>query len=320
MDVSVCIVNWNTRALLRDCLRSIAAWTQGVAVEVIVVDNASTDGSVAMLRRAFPEVRLIASEDNLGFARGSNLAASVATGDYLLYLNPDTELRSNAIRGLRDFLATHPGHGAAGCRLLNTDGSLQATCASDLPSPRNELASLLLLDRLFPASRWCAARELNHWDHADSRDVACLSGACMMLPRPLAQALGGFDERHFMYGEDLDLCCRLRATGARLHYLAGETIVHHEGAASRKRGRGFAPLRQRAANYDVLRRNCGRRAALGYRAAVALGAGARVLGGALALPLWSARDRASRPDLPDFVVRHAELVLWSLGLKKAGRR
>ena len=233
MDVSVCIVNWNTRELLVRCLQSIRERTSGLSVEVIVVDNASTDGSGSVVGAQFPEVKLIRSADNLGFARGCNLGESVARGAFVLYLNPDTELQTNAILGMWRYLRSHPQCGAVGCRLLNTDGSIQLTCASAFPTPRNELSSLLFLDRIFPRSKVCSSRELGYWDHAESRDVECLSGACMMLPRSLAQRLAGFDETLFMYGEDLDLCCRIRRKQFHLHYLATEVISHHEGAASR---------------------------------------------------------------------------------------
>jgi GT2 family glycosyltransferase len=315
-DVSVCIVNWNTRDLLYNCLSSIARHTHGARVEVIVVDNASSDGSVEMMRAGFPEVRVVASRVNHGFARGSNLAASLATGDYVLFLNPDTELDTDAITGLWEFLRANPGHGVVGCRLLNSDGSVQTTCAGEMPTMRNELSSLLFLDRLFPRSHWFAARELEWWDHADSRDVDCLSGACMMLPRPLVERLGGFDGRVFMYGEDLDLCCRVRQQGLKVGYLADETIFHHEGAASRKRGRNFAALRQRGANYFFLRKNLGAGAAIGYRAAVAVGAFARLCGALLAAPFWALRRGEGFGSWTEFVRRHGELVLWSLGLKE----
>ena len=316
VDVSVCIVNWNTRDLLHQCLSSLERRTKGVRMEVIVVDNASSDDSVEMMRAGFPWVRVVASRVNHGFARGSNLAATLARGEYVLFLNPDTELVTDALTGMWNFLRAHPGHGAVGCRLLNTDGSRQTPCASERPTMRHELSSLLFLDRLFPRSRFFAARELNWWDHADTRDVDCLSGACMMLPRPLVERLGGFDGRVFMYGEDLDLCCRVRQQGLKVGYLAEETIYHHEGAASRKRGRSFAPLRQRGANYYFLRKNLGAGAAVGYRAAVAVGAFARLCGAMLAAPVWTLRREEGLADWSEFVRRHGELVLWSVGLKE----
>jgi hypothetical protein len=288
-----------------------------VRLEVIVVDNASGDDSVEATRASFPGVRVIPSRTNLGFARASNLAASVAGGDHVLFLNPDTVLVTNAIAGLWRFLRSHPGHGMAGCRLLNADGSVQTTCASAMPSMRNELSSLLFLDRLFPRNRWLAARELGWWDHEDSRDVDCLSGACMMLPRDVVALLGGFDDHVFMYGEDLDLCCRVQALGLLVGYVADESIFHLEGAASRKRGSDFAPMRQRSANHFFLRKNLGAGAARGYRAAVALGAFARLCGALLATPVWTLAHEDGPASWAGFVRRHAALVAWSIGLRRA---
>ena len=146
-----------------------------------MVDNNSSDGSSVAIERKFPETKLVTSPQNLGFAKGCNLAVNHAVGKFVLYLNPDTELVSNAIAGMMRLLEKRPDVGGVGCRLLNSDGSIQLTCASGFPSPWNELCSLVGLDRMFPRSAFFSARELAYWDHRDSRDVACLSGACMML-------------------------------------------------------------------------------------------------------------------------------------------
>lgn len=315
IDVSVCIVNWNTRELLRNCLRSAELKTHNIAYEIIVVDNDSADGSAAMVVETFPRVTLIASKTNLGFARASNLAATKASGEYILYLNPDTELVTNAFLGMWNALKENPSYGAVGCRLLNSDESVQLTCASAFPSPRNELSSLLFLDRLFPNSRLCSSRELNYWDHRDSRAVECLSGACMMLRRSLVEKLGGFDEELFMYGEDLDLCFRVSQEGLALYYLASEVIFHHEGAASKKKGRSFAPVLQRAANYYFLRKNFGRTRAVAYRTAVLVGSGARLVAATLAIPLWILRRGPGQLAIPTFLGKYGDLFLWSIGVK-----
>jgi GT2 family glycosyltransferase len=320
MDVSVCIVNWNTRELLRSCLQSIAAHTEGIAYEIIVVDNASSDDSADMVVREFPGVRLIASKDNLGFARGSNLAASIATGDCILYLNPDTALATNALRGMWQTLTTQAQCGAVSCRLLNSDGSVQLTCASDIPSPRNELSSMLFLDRAFPGSTLLSARELAYWDHLDSRDVPCLSGACLMARRGTLEQLGGFDENLFIYGEDVDLCCRIAALGFTLRYMADEVVFHHEGAASRKKGPDYAPLRQRAANCYVLAKHFGAPHALAYRCAVSLGSATRVCASLLLGPLLLLFGRVGLEQAKRFLQRHVGLLLWSIGLLRAPAR
>jgi N-acetylglucosaminyl-diphospho-decaprenol L-rhamnosyltransferase len=314
MDVSICIVNWNTRELLCKCLDSIRRLTKGVRYETIVVDNASSDDSVETVRREFPEVRLIASTENLGFARGTNLAAKHGTGRYILYLNPDTEIVTDAISGMVRAMDSDPAIAAIGCRLLNTDGSIQYTCACDLPSPRNELCSLLGLDRVFPRVPFFSARELGYWSHDASRDVECLSGACMMLRRELVQRYGGLDESLFMYGEDVDLCARITRDGGRLHYLASEIIYHHEGSGSRKRGRDFAPIRQRAANYYFLTKHYGQGKALRYRAAVFIGSCARLAGVAAAAPALVMLGRQARERVALVLTRYGKLTLWATGL------
>jgi GT2 family glycosyltransferase len=174
---------------------------------------------------------------------------------------------------------------------------------------------MLFLDRLFPRTKLFSARELAYWDHADGRDVECLSGACMMLSRALDRRLCGFDERLFMYGEDLDLCCRIRAEGLLLHYLASEVIYHHEGAASKKKGRSFAPLFQRAANYYFLDKNFGPARALGYRGAVSLGSVIRIVAGVLLFPAWILRRDSGSREFLNFLLKHTDLFLWSIGAK-----
>ncbi|MEY3251576.1 MAG: hypothetical protein RL227_549 [Pseudomonadota bacterium] len=316
MDVSVCIVNWNTRELLRSCLRSLQACTRGLSWEVIVVDNHSSDGSARMVATEFPWVRLLARPDNTGFSRGSNLAATVARGDCLLYLNPDTELSGNALLAMWRYLRRHRDCGAVGCRLLNSDGSLQLTCACTYPTPRNELSTLLGLDRLFPRSAIFSAREMAYWDRAHSRDVDCLSGACMMVPRALAERLGGFDERLFMYAEDLDLCRRIQRSGLRLRYLATESIYHHEGAASRRKGRSFAPVRQRQANFYFLNKHFGRATGRAYRAAVALGTAVRAGLALLATPVTLLKPATWRQRWHDRMAVNGAVLMWALGLRR----
>lgn len=316
MDVSVCIVNWNTRDLLCRCIESIRARTEGIEYEIVVVDNNSSDGSGAAIERKFPDVKLVGSTENLGFAKGCNLAVGQSVGNFVLYLNPDTELVSNAIAGMMRLLEKRPDVGIGGCRLLNSDGSIQLTCASAFPSPRNELCSLLGLDRMFPRTAFFSARELGYWDHRDSRDVECLSGACMMLRRELVDRLGGFDVGLFMYGEDLDMCARVAREGLRLHYLASETIYHHEGAGSTKRGPDFAPLRQRAANFYFLQKHFGEMRAAGYRGAVLLGSAARLFGLAMASPFLLAMKRFDWDELSGLFARHGRLAVWAAGIRR----
>lgn len=313
MDVSVCIVDWAGADQLRRCLRSIARQTTGVRYEVIVVGNGATDDDVASVEIEFASVRVVASTEPLSFARGSNLAAESAVGELLLYLSPSAELASDALTGMSRYLADHPDCGAVGCRLLHSDGSIRMSCAAAFPSARNELASMLLLNRLFPRSPALASRDLTHWDHADSRDVDCLSGACMMLRRTLERRLGGFDEGMFTGGEDLDLCRRIQREGLALHYLASETIYQHEELPARLRGDEAEPLQ--AGNYYFLQKNYGSAKAWSYRCAVSIGSLLRLLTGLLASPLWVLWNGLRNQAPWKFVAHNANLFLWSVGLR-----
>ncbi len=310
--VSICIVSWNTRDLLHECLASVEARTR-IAHEVVVVDNASSDGTPEMVRTLHPRVKLVAAETNLGFVGGTNLAARRASGEYLLLLNPDTVLVTDAVGGLHRLLSSDPTIGVAGCRLLNADGSVQKTCAAAFPTPRNELTSLLLLHRLSP--RLFPDRELSAWDHLDDRDVECLSGACMMIRRSTWESLGGFDERIFMYAEDLDLCRRVRQAGLRVRYLASESIVHKEGSASgRRRETFFSLISQMSSNEYFLAKHFGRGRALAYRGAVLVGSAARLVGGVVGAPFVR---RLSGQGPGRFLRRSWALMTWAVGARRA---
>ena len=172
MDLSVCIVNWNTKELLKKCINSIYDKTIGINFEVIIVDNASQDGSVEMLKKEIPQCVTIASNDNLGFAKANNLAVKKATGKYILFLNPDTELKTNALVGMMKFMEQNVKCGAIGCKLINIDGSIQFTCARKFPTPFNKFCFLAMIDRIFPKCKFISSTEMGYWDHLDSREHA----------------------------------------------------------------------------------------------------------------------------------------------------
>ncbi|HEY0072368.1 MAG TPA: glycosyltransferase family 2 protein, partial [Chloroflexia bacterium] len=206
--ISIVIVSYNTRDLLRACLRSLPGAAQGLGYEVFVVDNASTDGTVEMIRRQFPEVHVIANEGNVGFAAANNQGLEQARGTSLLLLNPDTEMQAGSLRTLHEWLAAHPEAGAAGPRLLNRDGSLQRS-AHHFPTP-----GMLLLEQLSAAALvrhvpWLNRRYLGAWAHDEPRRVDWLVGACLLLRREALASTGLLDATFFMYGEEIDLFKRL---------------------------------------------------------------------------------------------------------------
>lgn len=234
MKLSVIIVSWKVRELLRACLVSLLRETAlpRDAFEIIVVDNDSGDGSDAMLRAEFPAVRVIASGENLGFGAANNLALPFCSGEFVLLLNPDTSVLPKAVDMLLARMAARPDIVAIGCRLLNGDGSLQRWTAGAFPTLLNLCTHYLFLDRMLP--RWLRPDPLYlDRDSSLESEVEWVSGACMLLRR---KALGEqiFDRSFFMYGEDMELCQRLRRDGGKVLYYPAVSVVHYQGASMRQ--------------------------------------------------------------------------------------
>lgn len=227
--VSIIIVNWNTRALLRDCLVSIAAETRA-AHEIIVIDNASRDGSAQMVADEFPQVVLIANSDNRGFAGANNQGLHIAKGDHVLLLNPDTIVLDGAIDKMLDWLSRHPDVGCVGCQVLEGPGVIQRTCFAD-PSALNlaivELGLMRLADR-FPlfGRPW-----YSDWDRTTEREVDVVSGMFMLVPRAVLDKVGPLDDAFFVYAEEADWCRRIRKAGWRCVFAPVAQIVHLDGGS-----------------------------------------------------------------------------------------
>lgn len=229
-DLSIIIVNWNVKDLLRACLHSIDAGRGDLDLEVIVVDSASGDGSAAMLAADFPWVTLIACTENVGFPRGNNLGIAKANGRYILLLNPDTVVVGQALTTLLTYLQTHPDAGIVGAQLLNGDGSVQSS-RRRFPTLATAFFESTWLESVAPR------RLLDHYyvrDLPDDKiaDVDWVTGACMMAPRAVVEAVGGLDEAYFMYSEELDWCRRIKNAGWRIVYLPAAQIIHYEGKSS----------------------------------------------------------------------------------------
>lgn len=226
-SLSICIANWNTCQLLRNCLTSIYNDPQAVEWEVIVVDNASSDSSVEMVKTHFPQVRLIASKENLGFARSSNLAMEQASGPYLLLLNSDTQVEPGAVGPLIHFLEVNPQAGAVGPRLVGQDGALELSCGRP-PGLGSECVNKLLLHKLFPFFKF------GRWNHAETREVGWIAGACLMVRRAVLEKVGPLDPRMFMFYEDVDWCLRIRAAGWKIYYYPFSQVLHLGGQSTRQ--------------------------------------------------------------------------------------
>lgn len=300
MKISAIVVTFNTRALTLRCLETLRREVSQIEAEILVVDNASSDGSVEAIRAAFPEVQLIASEQNRGFGAANNLALARARGEYLLLLNSDAFPRPGALSGLSSYLDQHPCVGVVGPRLLNEDGSLQLSCFR-FPSPRQAWLENL----------WISAALANHprlgdyrrWAHDRERAVDFAIGACLLVRRAAYEQVGGFDERFFMYQEEADWQRRFRAAGWEIAFTPAAEVVHLGGAS----GKG-EPTRINQYFFESLDRYAlihhGRSGFLLTRAAMLAGCSLRAL-------LWSvlALAPAQRPRALRKARRHASLVL-----------
>ncbi|MDQ5984342.1 MAG: N-acetylglucosaminyl-diphospho-decaprenol L-rhamnosyltransferase [Syntrophus sp. SKADARSKE-3] len=223
MDISVIIVNWNTRDLLKDCLSSVFRTLTNAAFEVIVVDNGSSDGSVEMVRESFPSVRLIANADNRGFGAANNQALRVMNGRYALLLNSDTVITDQAALRLFSFMETHPEVAMACGQLLNRDGSKQHSFAS-FPNLITITTNTPLLEWLFPR-RYPSKR----YDYAEPREVDSPIGACLMVRKVAMDQVGIFDERYFFFFEETDWAFAMRRAGWMVYYVPGVFIYHFQG-------------------------------------------------------------------------------------------
>ena len=232
-DVSILIVTYRCRDAARACLASLAASPE--EHEIVVLDNASGDGTVEMVRAEFPRVRLIASEENLGFALGCNRAAEEARGEYLLLLNPDTVVHEDAVENLLAFARAHPEHGLYGGRTLDPDGSVNPGSCWGAPTLWSLFCFATLLSSAFKRTRLFDPESLGGWKRDTVREVDIVTGCLLLAPRTLWQELGGFDTRFFMYGEDADLSLRAAALGYRPAITPDAVVTHEIGVSSSTR-------------------------------------------------------------------------------------
>ena len=245
-DLSIIIVNWNVCELLRRCLHSIfqpplsnfqppasnlQPPTSSLQIEVIMVDNASSDDSVAMIEEEFPQVRLIANSENEGFTVGNNQGIGVSRGRYVLLLNPDTEVVGDALTTMVEYLEDHPEVGALGPQLLNPDGSIQSS-RRRFPTLVTAFLESTILQQRFPHSR--IARHYYMADRPDDKvqEVDWVTGACVLTRREAIEEVGPLDEGFFMYSEELDWCRRAKERGWKVIYLPTARVIHHGGQSS----------------------------------------------------------------------------------------
>jgi GT2 family glycosyltransferase len=234
MDLSVVVVNYKSREDLLECLESLKRDSGALSTEYLVVDNDSRDGSPEALALRFPGVRLVLNTENVGYARAVNQGIAATSGDSVLIMNPDCEVRPGTLAALAGFLRQRPRTAIAAPRILNPDGTLEFSARS-FPDPLTFLFNRYsLLTRLFPANPYSRRYLLTDWDHRSVRDVDWVSGACMMVRREAIDRVGGMDETFFMFNEDVDWCRRMKLAGWAVSYVPAAEIVHHIGASRRR--------------------------------------------------------------------------------------
>jgi len=304
MDLSIIIVNYNVRPFLENAIISVKKAVEGISAEVIVVDNASDDGSVEMVRQKFPKLDLVAEQHNLGFAAANNVALRRCRGKYILLLNPDTVVQEDTFRVMIRFLDDHPEVGLAGCKILNPDGTLQLACRRSFPTPWIAFTKITGLSNLFPRSRVFGKYNLAYLDPDQSYEVDAVSGSFMFLRRKILDEVGFLDEQFFMYGEDLDLCFRIKKAGWKIYYVHETQIIHYKGESVRRSDLDDVKL-----FYDAMRMFVQKHLKRGFLSNLILTAG-------IALREWIAfLGRIARPLRAaglDFVLVNLSLMLGEL--------
>jgi GT2 family glycosyltransferase len=306
LDLTLSIVNSNHCALLRDCLRSIFDGTRLTRLQVIVVDHRSKDGSREMVRSEFPQVELIENDHEAGYSTNHNKALRQARGRYVGICNEDLRFYPGALDRLAAYMDGHPEVGSVGPRVLLPDGTVQLESGRRYPTLWSELCRITNLDRRFPQSRLFGGVNMGYWDHADTREVDCLTGACMIVRREIITQVGLMDEGFFMYGEDVDWPYRIRQAGWRIVYVAEAQVLHYGGQSNRRQ-----PLRMTIealrSQYRFFYKHYGSKYAAAYRLLVlGIEAGKQFV----LLARWLVtREPGARAAL----WRHAQVFRWFLG-------
>ena len=308
VKLTILIVNWRSKDYLRRCLQTVHATCGELTPQIVVVDGGSFDGCGEMLASEFPAVEFVQSPDNIGFGRCNNLGCERARGDLLLLLNPDTELRPESVQRLVTELERRPDAGIVAPRLLNTDGSLQVHCVRALPTPLNRALDSDLLRRWLPNSRLWGVGEA--FRASTPVVVEAVSGACMLLRSGVFRRVGGFSPEFFMYGEDMDLCAKVRRLGLRNIHVPLAEVLHHGGGSTQTQVSQFSTEKMREAWSIYMKLNHGRLTRFNYHLLQVISALIRMgLLTPACLFMGGARRRAARCSLQKWW----SVLWWAVG-------
>ncbi|HLE17264.1 MAG TPA: glycosyltransferase family 2 protein [Syntrophales bacterium] len=313
-DLSIIIVNWNSAEYIRKCLSSIFRETKNLDFEVIVVDNASYDGCEQIVRHEFCGVVFVQSDKNLGFAGANNLGFRHSKGKALLFLNPDTEIIGAAINDMLSHLTSLNDAGAVGCRLLNSDMSLQTSCIMPFPTILNQVLDTDYLKLLFPKMGLWGIKPLFS-DGGPPEPVEVISGACMMIKRDVFEKVGLFSADYFMYSEDVDLCYKINEAGYKIYHVSDAKVIHHGGrSTSQKNENHFGAVLIRESIFNFLTKTKGRTYAQLYKVSMTFIAFTR-LAVLLLLSPWL-MFTTKKDAIYHTMRKWGKVLRWSLGLEK----
>lgn len=234
MKLSIIIVNYNVQFFLEQCLHSVEKAIQHINAEIFVVDNISSDGSVAMVKEKFPTVKLIENKENVGFSKANNQAIKIANGEYILLLNPDTVVEEDTFEKCIDFMDKHPEGGGLGVKMIDGNGVFLPESKRGLPTPSVSFYKISGLSILFPKSKIFAKYHLGYLDQNETNEIEILSGAYMWMRKSVIDEVGYLDETFFMYGEDIDLSYRILKGGYKNYYFPEAKIIHYKGESTKK--------------------------------------------------------------------------------------
>lgn len=313
-ELSIIFVNWHSVDYLRESLESVYVTAGGIDFEIIVVDNASSPDETSQLKAEFPDAKIMRTEKNVGFAIANNVGFQHSLGKYVLFLNPDTKVIGPAIANMLGHLKSLPGAAVVGCKLLNSDGSVQTSCIQRFPTILNQILAVEFLRLRWPRWRiWGIAPLFS--EGPEPAEVEVVSGACLMIERNAFERAGMFSQQYFMYSEDLDLCYRVYQMGLKAYCVGDAHVIHYGGGSTRRHaGNQWSAIMQAKAMSKFCQTTHGHVYASVFRAAMGLAAVCRLLFIAIFLALgtfaWDEEVLHAR------FAKWAAILKWAVGLEK----
>jgi len=308
--LSVVIVTWNAKKYVRECLQSLVDQAEGFALEIIVVDNASSDGTPELVLQEFPQARLVRNSQNLGFAKGNNIGMNLSHGEYIALINSDVNVRPGCLRKMLDFLQQNPSVGMLGPRMLTPNGGVGRSYMR-FPSIWNWLCRAMALDSLCGGSRWFGGFLMTDFDNSKTADVDVLNGWFWMIRRSALLQVGPLDEGFFMYGEDIEWCQRFHQSGWRVVYFPEAEALHYGGASSSAAPVRFSIEMQRANLRYYAKTHPGRMQQFAFWFLTSLHHCIRLAGYSLLFLL----DRSRRSEAAFKMERSKSCLQWLMGIR-----